>query len=225
MDSPKPTSKALASQPTSRERAVIRNGNSRRVFLHTSWLAIGTVAIALQIVGCNAQVRQTEKTPVTFVSDYEPVEFTFPSGWYTNTKEHPFDLQVFSKSQDMNTGVFVFKQTDLEEGSTPADILEDQIADIAGKRNNFTRIGSPQSTDLPGKTITTIDCAGDQSANRFYYGFSLIEFHQEDAPFVVVLQIAFVDEWKKRKPTLQEILFSARHRTETPPTTSGDPPE
>ena len=153
-----------------------------------------------------------DKTPsfVSFTTEYAPIEFQFPSGWFKNKEEHPYDLQCFSRFEEMNTGVFVFKRIDLAADATPLDIFWIQVEDIKSKRKNFKEFESLQIHEYGDKILTTATFLGDKDSKRFCYKYTLIEFKADDSLFAVVLQVAIPGQWEKSRPILERITQSAR---------------
>lgn len=172
-------------------------------------VALAVAVIVMALLGCTGR---TERIParVSFVTKYAPIEFSFPAGWYLNSAENPYDLQCFSQSKRMNTGVFAFKKVDIAAGSTPIDIFWQQINDLKSKRKNFEELEALEKREHDGNTITSITYSGDKDSSRNCYRFSLIEFAADDSRFAVVLQVAIPGDWEKSKPVLEEITQSAR---------------
>lgn len=160
------------------------------------------------LVGCN---KPKEVAPqVTFVTKLSPIEFTFPKGWRLNSKEHPYDLQCFSRFEDMTTGVFVFAKEDLAEGVTPHDILAHQIQDIRSKRGNFI-VAEEKETHVDAyRSINTETFRGDKGLSKHIYQFSLVQFTEDPRVFAVVLQTAVPSIYPDNKNLLREICRSAR---------------
>jgi hypothetical protein len=154
---------------------------------------------------------------VTFVSNYAPIEFSFPQGWYVNTDENPYDLQCFSQAQDMNTGVFVYRKLDLVAAdSTPLDTYWDVINDLGTKRTNFEEFEKLEKHETEDKTVTTVTYKGEREGESYCYRFSLIEFREDDSKFAVLLQVALPEEWNNSKPVLEAITLSAKSIAEVP---------
>ena len=166
---------------------------------------LAVAIVLLTGMGCTVEAPQEQR--VKFADGL--LELQFPAGWYSNKKEHPFDLQYFSPKQRMNTGVFLYTTEDLAADSTPLAILEVHVEDIQSKRENFTLIEPNETERLGDTTLTTAVYAVDASALRNYYKFTLIEF-AENPQFLVVLQVAIPSEWSRSKPVLEKITRSAR---------------
>ncbi len=138
------------------------------------------------------------------------VELSFPAGWYKNPRKHPFDLQLFSKNDRMNTGVFLFAKEDLAEDLAPRELLARQIQDLRSKRRNFHPVELEQVASLKGKTLTSVVYSGDKDASRDYYRFTLIEFAENPALVAVAIQVSLPEYWRANKPVLEAITASAR---------------
>ncbi len=182
---------------------------------------LAVVITSLTVVGCMAEKppnstntsileeqKDSKNQSVTFGNGL--IELQFPVGWYKNESEHPYDLQYFSKNQNMNTGVFLYKSEDLSKQSTPQRIFERQIDDLKSKRKNFTIIEPKQTENLGDKTITTAVYSGERNVSRYYYKFTLVEFADNREQFLVALQVAIPSEWSQSQPILEEITRSAR---------------
>lgn len=165
--------------------------------------------LILSLLGCNNNIERSS-SGVSFITKYAPIEFQFPSGWYVNKEDNPYDLQCFSKFQEMNTGVFVFKKIDVASDSTPLDILWTQVNDLKSKRRNFELLEDKQNYENDNRIFTTVTYIGDKDSSRYCYKFTLIEFKEDDSKFAVVLQIAMPGQWEKCKPILEKITQSAR---------------
>ena len=150
--------------------------------------------------------KESESQSVTLADGL--IELQFPSRWYENESEHPYDLQYFSKNQSMTTGIFVYKLEDLAGDSTPQRMLAWHIDDLKSKRENFTVKEPEQTASLGEKTITTAVYSGDKDGSRYYYKFTLVEFAESPAQFLVALQVAIPSQWSKSKPILEEITRS-----------------
>jgi hypothetical protein len=178
-----------------------------------------TSAIVLFLIGCTGgsgvgpvpvSSPSRSQASVVFVTNLTPIEFSFPAGWYSNSGEHPFDLQCYSPGAEVNTAVFVFKKTDLEPDATPLSTFWDQVNDIKSKRSNFKELSPIQKREDEAKTITSIEYSGDKNSARNCYRFSLIEFKSDDTRFAVAMQSAVPEDWERSKPVFQEIIQSAR---------------
>ncbi len=167
------------------------------------------VLLLVLAAGCE-RARTAEPGYQHFAVANGPVEFTFPAGWYKNPKEHPFDLQCFSKHERMNTGVFLFAKEDLAQDVAPRELLELQIQDLASKRKNFEVVEEEQVIQLEGKRLTTVVFAGEKGSSRDYYRFTLVEFTGTPALIPVVLQVSIPSYWHDNKPILEAITASAR---------------
>ena len=165
-------------------------------------------AAVLFLVGCNRSFQS--ESEVTFVTELSPIEFTFPRGWKPNRADHPFDLQCFSRAEDMTTGVFVFTHEDLAEGSDPQDILASQINDLRGKRENFKEFEAKISTSDEVRSITTETFSGEKGVSKNIYRFSLVEFADDPDVFAVVLQTSVPSVYRSKKADLAGIVGSAR---------------
>ena len=182
---------------------------------------LAVTIIGLTVVGCTIQEQQnsnkTSIVPGKKVSENQSVifadgllELRFPSGWYENESEHPYDLQYFSQNQSMTTGVFLYKVEDLAADSTPQRMLIWHIDDLKAKRQNFTIIEPEQTESIEKKRITTAVYSGEKDLSRYYYKFTLVEFTESPDQFLVVLQVAIPSQWSKSKPILEEITRSAK---------------
>lgn len=185
---------------------------------------LAVAIIGLTVVGCTLvklpnlrptsivkQQKESENQRVTLADGL--LELKFPSGWYENKSEHPFDLQYFSKNKSMTTGIFLYKLEDLAADSTPQRMLAWHIDDLKSKRENFTVVEPEQTESLGEKTITTTVYSGDKDASRCYYKLTLVEFVESRAQFLVALQVAIPSQWRQSQPILEEIIRSARIRS------------
>ena len=148
-----------------------------------------------------------------FVTDYSPISFSFPSSWKQNQERHPYDLQTLSRSEDMNTGVFVFKDVDMASDFTPQDIFKTQIDDLRSKRENFQEFETIRKSTHADKVITSATYMGTKNNERMCYHFSLIEFREDKSKIAVTLQVAFHEDWGKAKPLFERIVNSATSLT------------
>lgn len=199
-----------------------------------------TIAVAiatLAAIGCATERVQNSGEPPQAIAEEqesgEPVVrvagssigLQFPPGWYENENENPFDIQYFSASRNMNTGVFLYKSEDLASEMTPQGTLAWHIEDIGSKRESFTLVEEQQTRQLEDKTVTDVVYSGDKGAAKFYYKFALVEFDRRPDRFVVVLQIAIPSEWDQNKPVLGQIVRSARVVASNSQSQHGQPPE
>lgn len=180
--------------------------------MHKSRKILFLSFFALVLVASLPACAINDKTSsfVSFTTEYAPIEFQFPSGWFKNKEEHPYDLQCFSRFEEMNTGVFVFKKMDLAADATPLDIFWAQVDDIKSKRKNFEEFESLRTHEYDDKTLTTATFLGDLDSRRFCYRYTLIQFKGDDSIFAVVLQVAIPGQWEKSRPILETITESAR---------------
>lgn len=172
-------------------------------------MAVVIAVMIIAFLGCTGK-KEEGSARVSFTTQYAPIEFSFPTRWYANPADHPFDLQCFSPSQNMNTGVFVYKKIDIAANSTPTDKFLEQINDLKSKRRNFEQFEAVQKYEYNDKIITSATYVGDKDSSRNLYKFSLVEFKTDNTKFAVVLQVAIPGEWEKSKPILEEIVRSAR---------------
>lgn len=170
------------------------------------WLL--AVLLILSAAGCE-RAPTDEAADQYIVVGNGPVQFTFPAGWHKNPKEHPFDLQYFSKFENMNTGVFLFAKEDLAQKVVPRELFEQQIQDMESKRKNFKMVEKEQVVQLKGKKLTTVVYSGEKESSKYYYRFTLIEFAEDPMLIPIVLQISIPSEWSDNKPVLEAITASA----------------
>ena len=190
--------------PVIRERVVVMRRRTPVAF-----------ATILAFAGCGIQL-QKDAEPRFFASAEGSVELQFPAGWHKNEKDNPYDLQCFSKHEDMTTGVFVYTQEDLATDFTPQDLLQSHIDDLGSKRDHFVISEEQTVTVHDGKTLTTVVYSGDKSASKYFYRLTLIEFSENPGLPVVVLQVAIPSNWSEHKPILEDITKSARLRLQEP---------
>jgi hypothetical protein len=165
--------------------------------------------LILPAVGCERPPTDESGSQYFAVAN-GPVEFAFPAGWYKNQKEHPFDLQCFSRDERMNTGVFLLKKEDLAQDAVPRELFELQIQDLQSKRKNFTVVEEEQVVQLEGKRLTTVVYAGEKDSSRDYYRFTLVEFTENPKLIPIVLQVSIPSYWQENKPVLESITASVR---------------
>lgn len=153
--------------------------------MHKSRKILFLSFFALVLVASLPACAINDKTSsfVSFTTEYAPIEFQFPSGWFKNKEEHPYDLQCFSRFEEMNTGVFVFRKMDLAADATPLDIFWAQVDDIKSKRKNFEEFESLRTHEYDDKTLTTATFLGDLDSRRFCYRYTLIQFKGDDSIF------------------------------------------
>ena len=183
------------------------HGNQMLRFHSVSSL-VTLLAITLILAGCDGADSGVGNS-VSFATDYAPISFTFPNGWRLNPDDHPYDLQVLSKSEELNTAVFVFQNVDLATDSTPLDIFKMQIDDLRSKRDNFHELETSRISELGSKTITSHTLVGEKDAARMCYHFSLIEFSDDKTKFAVTNQIVRPSGWPEAKPVFEKIVSSA----------------
>ncbi|MFW5870213.1 MAG: hypothetical protein ACOCVL_00970 [Candidatus Sumerlaeota bacterium] len=150
-----------------------------------------------------------------FVTANGPVEFFVPAGWFQSPGKHPYDLQVMSEDQQMNTGVFLFKMQDLAQTTTPQDLLHMQVEDLESKRENFKVVEEQKTEELDDKTLTTVVYSGEKSDLAYYYRFALIEFEDHPDLVPIVLQVAIPSNWPLDKFVLEGITASARVQSDS----------
>jgi hypothetical protein len=172
--------------------------------------------LVLSAAGCGRAPADKPSGEQYFAAANGPVEFAFPPGWYKNPKEHPFDLQLFSKQDRMNTGVFLFAKEDLAEDLAPGELFERQIQDLGSKRKNFKVVEAERVVALQGKKLTSVVYSGEKGSSRDYYRFTLIEFAEAPGLIPVVLQVSIPSYWDENKPVLEAITASARVTKEAP---------
>jgi hypothetical protein len=172
---------------------------------NSHWISVLTLLV---LIGCDGNAGSHAST-VSFVTDYAPISFSFPSSWKRNQEKHPYDLQTLSRSEDMNTGVYVFKDVDMASDFTPQDILKTQIDDLRSKRENFKEFEPIRKSTLADKVVTTATYTGTKNNERMCYHFSLIEFREDKSKIAVTLQVAWPEDWDEAKPLFERIVKSA----------------
>lgn len=138
------------------------------------------------------------------------VTLQFPSGWYKNPKEHPYELQCLSKFENMNTGVFVYHMSDLAADFTPEKLLQSQVADLMGKRENPKIIEPEKTVQTKTKTITRVVYSAEKGVSTNVYAISMVQFNTPAAPILLVIQVTMPSQWKKNDPILAGIVSSAK---------------
>ncbi len=138
------------------------------------------------------------------------IEFTFPDGWFPNKEKNPFDLQYFSRFEQLTTGVFLYKKIDLSSSYTARKLLDVHINDLKSKRNNFKILETEKEFQSGGMNIITVAYSGERGVSRNYYKFSIIESKKPADAYLVILQTVIPSQWNKRKATLEKIIKSVR---------------
>lgn len=141
------------------------------------------------------------------------VELKFPAGWQENKEKHPYDLQCESKDQRMNTGVFLYSRSDFAKELDRSQILEQQVADLRSKRQNFRLLEQLLTEEADDKIITSVVYSGEKDSFKYNYRFALIEFKGRSDHILVLIQVGQPSEWRTQKPILEEIARSARVKT------------
>lgn len=170
------------------------------VFLSSAIIA-GIVFFPTGEKEIHSQTMQSE----TFIEN--DLAFSFPNDWKLNEKENPFDLQCFSRSEELTTGVFVYEKIDFAENVSPEDVLALQIDDIQSLRKNFRFIEELKDSEIGDKRIKTVVYSGEKNGIKYYYVFSLVEF-KEFEKFAVIVQTCIPSNFEKYKSTLDEIVNS-----------------
>jgi hypothetical protein len=189
-------------------RAEEVSGTNDGAAVMTHWI-LGALLI-LSAAGCGRAPADGSSGTQYYAAANGPVEFAFPAGWYKNPKEHPFDLQLFSRQDRMNTGVFLFAKEDLAEDLSPRELFDRQIQDLGSKRKNFKVVEAERVVALAGKRLTSVVYSGEKGSSRDYYRFTLVEFAEAPGLIPVVLQVSTPSYWKENKPVLEAIAASAR---------------
>jgi len=151
------------------------------------------------------------KIPITTKGDADKtVEFTFPDGWFKNEEKNPFDLQYFSKSEQLTTAVFLYKKSDISSKYTARKLLDVHIKDLQSKRDKFEVLESERQIESDNMNIISIVYSGEKGVSRNYYKLSAIEQKKSSDAYLVVIQTIIPSQWDKRKTTLEDIIKSAR---------------
>jgi hypothetical protein len=140
------------------------------------WVLSAAVSGAALAAGGCGPIGQGQ--PVKFVTNNRPIEFTFPNGWYLNKEKNPFDLQCFSRQENMNTGVFAYSRKEFPN-MTLRDVLQQHVDDVKSKRQNFSERESLQTKELTDKKLTTVAYIAEKDGSKNCYRFTLIEFSRK----------------------------------------------
>ena len=152
--------------------------------------------------------KSSAKEMMTVAIPESDVTVEFPVGWYENPDEYPFDLQYFSKNQEMNTGIFVYGSKDSAVTIDADSMLELRITDLESKRENPKVIQPVTKSKLADKEVTTTVLAAEIEESQFYYKLAVIEFLNNPEWLVATLQVTIPDEWEKNAPILEAITES-----------------
>jgi|GEM_PF-1129601 len=187
-------------------------GDKLGVFLHFIFYSVLPIFIGLSFIDQEIDLRSYvgEQTPVSYVSEYVPTEFTFPKGWFENPNEHPFDFQVFSPQEKTAFSAFLFKVEDFDPSTTPLDVLELQVEDLKAKRDSFKEVQSLERTETESLKIQTVLYQGQTEDQTYLYRFSLLEFKHHPEVFSVVLQVILPERMDRDLRILDTILASAK---------------
>ena len=172
--------------------------------------AISVIFIIIGLgVGAFLKYEPTPTSWEKIPTHYGNVELEFPSSWSINPDENPFDLQCLSRSQQMNTGVFVYVKEDYEGELIPAEVFQEQIEILKSLRKNFRILEEQQFYQLEDKKLTTVVYSGEKNRFENYYKFTLIEFNDHPERFAITLQISTPEVWEKAEETFKIIVDSA----------------
>jgi hypothetical protein len=147
---------------------------------------------------------------VTFETDDRRMAISFPAGWQRNEGKHPYSLHCFAPEQTMYSGVYVYAREELSGRETPNDVFWWQVEDFKSKRANGEIFGNLREYKHGGKMISTIAVRGDKDGEKFYYTFSLIEFHHDKSCFAVMLQSMRSERFALDRKRADEIAESAK---------------
>lgn len=177
----------------------------------TNWYR-AVIAILLVLAGSACADQASE--PLWFSTADGLVELQFPAGWFESEEDNPYDLQCFSKDEDLMTGIFLFRMQDLASDMTPYAILRLQVDDLRSKRDNFGVLEAQTATREEDTKLTTTVYSGEKGLSTYYYRMTLIEFTENPDIVLVALQSAIPSRWESDKPVLEAITRSARTRRE-----------
>lgn len=168
---------------------------------------IGYIILALIIASCGTgnQTLETHR----FTDSKSLVSFEFPNGWFKNPEENPWDLQCFSSSSRLNTGLFLYNLEDLVDKHSPRSLYSDLIEDMKSKRENFVLFENENTLALDSTKITSSTYKAEKDDTKNCYKFSLVEFKNNQNIALVVLQTGFPSEWEQKKGILEGILRTA----------------
>lgn len=147
---------------------------------------------------------------VTFETDDGRMAFSFPARWQKNEKEHPYSLQCFPPDQSMFSGVFVYRSKDLGQNETTNDVFWRRVEELKSKRANGEIFGNLREYKHDGKSISTIAVRADKDGEKFYYTFSLIEFHHDKTLFAITLQTMRSERFALDRKLADQIVESAK---------------
>lgn len=157
--------------------------------------------------GCS----EPEPAPPTTVNVPKyPVALEMPSDWIPNPEKHPFDLQYLAKDQSGNTGLFVYKRSDFDEGTTLEKILELAVDDIRSKRENFEELQAVTEHKNDKQRSVSAVFKGEKNGSLNHYRFSAVEFTEDPETVVTVLQVSLPERWERNRPVLEEIVKSIK---------------
>lgn len=138
------------------------------------------------------------------------IGFDFPDDWLKNTRKNPYDLQYLAKSRRMNSAVFLYHKIDLAKKMSAEKLLQFQVEDLRGKRENFEIFAEEQSLKHASGSIITTEFAAEKDNARNYYKVSVIELDDAPLVYLATIQVSVPSAWKKNKNVLEAILQSAK---------------
>ncbi|MGE0492209.1 MAG: hypothetical protein AB7S38_23560 [Vulcanimicrobiota bacterium] len=150
----------------------------------------------------------TQKQIVSLEGLDEKVEVELPGDWNANPSKHPFDLQFLANDQAMNTGVFLYDRESLGPETTIESALDDQVKDMASKRENFKEIRPPKFKELDKARLVSTSYSGERDGALNHYRFTAIEFPDHPKVLLVVLQVCLPERWDDGLPVLEKITDS-----------------
>jgi len=134
------------------------------------------------------------------------IGFTFPEIWEPSEDMGPFDLRCFNGSAYFNT--FLYYPIDLSKGQAPYEIYQLQTDDLLSRRDNVEKIGDEKQFDLKDKHITLQMYSAEKEGIKNYYYSTLVEFKEEDSPFLWVLFTSVPSYALEHQQEWEEILKS-----------------
>lgn len=175
-------------------------------------VVVTTIISLTMLVGCGdkgnneAGDKVDDRTTITSLNG--KMQIKVPKGWEDVEDKSEYDIRILNDDIGYN-GMFVYTKEDVNEGTTPLNVLELQVEDLMSKREKVEKVEDIKTTEVDGKKISTALYSAEKDGSKNMYYFNLIEFTNNKDIFAVSIQTFLPEDLKKGRIEVDKIIQSA----------------
>ncbi|MBQ4064572.1 MAG: hypothetical protein IJD10_00580 [Clostridia bacterium] len=133
------------------------------------------LAALLLLCSCGSVSVETELTETHTISSYS-VTVPTPVDWKAQNEDTEFDLYLGKEDETLFFGVFCYRDDEVKEDLTPADVFSLQNDDILSASDKTTDIRASKTEVKADRTVYSRICKTEEGTDEYAYYLGMVDF-------------------------------------------------